>query len=188
MLLRPQARFDLARRLRARSGAPIGEVFTFLSGLYFRGKAAYANRFARPVGALPGAWVITPNAGLLPLEARVTHAMLCRFSEGSIDPRDPRYVRPLLRDVRRILAAERRDLEFVLLGSVASGKYIEPLLETVGPRLVFPPDFVGRGDMSRGGLMLRRARENIELPYAPVAGSTLHGPRPPKLPRRRYSQ
>lgn len=184
MLLRPEARFDLALRVRARSGAPIGEVYTFLSGLYFRGKLAYARRFASPPAGLPGIWVITPNAGLLPADVPVTRAMLERFARIDIDPAEPRYRRPLLRDARRLADAAGSGTEYVLLGSVASGKYVEPLLETVGPRLVFPPDFVGRGDMSRGGLMLRRARENVELPYAPVAGSTLHGPRPPKLPRR----
>jgi hypothetical protein len=48
MILRDQATFELARRLRSKRGAPIAEVFTFLSGLYFRGKIAYATAFARP--------------------------------------------------------------------------------------------------------------------------------------------
>jgi hypothetical protein len=71
----------------------------------------------------------------------------------------------------------------VLLGSVANAKYTTPLLEVFAERLRFPSDFVGRGDMSRGGLMLRRVRENLELPYAPVSGSILHGKRPSKLAR-----
>ena len=48
MLMRNTAEFDLARRLRGPNRVTIGEVFTFLSGLYFRGKIAYANAFARP--------------------------------------------------------------------------------------------------------------------------------------------
>ena len=44
----PAATFDLATRLRSPAGAPLGEVFSFVSGLYFRGKLAYARRFARP--------------------------------------------------------------------------------------------------------------------------------------------
>jgi hypothetical protein len=188
MLLRPEARFELARRLRSPEGAPLGEVFTFLSGLYFRGKLAYAERFARPVGSVAGAWVITSNAGLLPLDAPVTRDRLRRFARGSIDARNPGYRRPFLRDLRALREAAGPDLELVLLGSVASDKYVGPLLKVLGPRLLFPPDFVGRGDMSRGGLMLRRARENVELHYARVAGTPLHGPRPPRLPRRNYSQ
>ena len=46
MILRDQAQFPLARKLHEKSGAPIADVFTFLSGLYFRGKIAYANAFA----------------------------------------------------------------------------------------------------------------------------------------------
>jgi len=51
---------------------------------------------------------------------------------------------------------------------------------------VFPPAFVGRGDMSRGGLMLRCVDSGIELEYAPIAGATRNGRRPPRLePLRR---
>src|SRR6266853_118967 len=46
------------------------------------------------------------------------------------------------------------DAAIVLLGSIASAKYVEPLLAVLGERLLFPPSFVGRGDMSRGGLLL----------------------------------
>ena len=70
----------------------------------------------------------------------------------------------------------------VLLGSVASPKYVDVLTAIFGERLKFPIDFVGRGDMSRGGLLLRQAREGVELPYVPVIGAVLHGARPPKLP------
>ena len=72
--------------------------------------------------------------------------------------------------------------EIVLLGSVATGKYVDVLLDVVGERLLFPTDFVGRGDMSRGGLLLRKAAEGVELEYVNVAGAVRHGPRPPKLP------
>jgi hypothetical protein len=60
---------------------------------------------------------------------------------------------------------------------------VDVLLEALGDRLLFPSEFVGRGDMSRGGLMLRCVRENRELEYAPVAGATRHGKRPPRLVR-----
>src|SRR5438093_629722 len=55
ILLRDQAQFDLARRLRSAEGVPLGDVFSFLSGLYFRGKLAYATRFGEDA-----VWVITP--------------------------------------------------------------------------------------------------------------------------------
>ena len=55
-----------------------------------------------------------------------------------------------------------------------------------GDRLRFPVDFVGRGDMSRGGLMLRCAVDRRELPYIAVAGAIVNGKRPPKLAPRRY--
>jgi hypothetical protein len=72
------------------------------------------------------------------------------------------------------------------LGSIATGKYVDLLLEVFDGRLLFPLEFVGRGDMSRGGLMLRCAADNIELEYAPVRGAIRHGSRPPKLTPRRY--
>jgi hypothetical protein len=55
-----------------------------------------------------------------------------------------------------------------------------------GERHLSPTDYIGRGALSRGGLMLRSADEGRELPYAPVVGAARHGARPPRLaPRRR---
>jgi hypothetical protein len=74
----------------------------------------------------------------------------------------------------------------VLLGSVATGKYVELLTRLLGPRLHYPPSFIGRGDMSRGGLLLRHAREATELDYDILhLDAPRHGPRPPKLPPQR---
>ena len=73
------------------------------------------------------------------------------------------------------------ECEVVLLGSIASGKYVDLLMPIFGERLVFPPHFVGRGDMSRGGLMLRCVDAGLELDYVPLAGAVRHGQRPPKL-------
>jgi hypothetical protein len=95
----------------------------------------------------------------------------------------PEYRAPLTRDLNRL--EQHRDLEIVLLGSVATGKYVDVLLEVMGDRLLFPAAFVGRGDMSRGALLLRAAEAGDELAYEPVAGAVRHGPRPPKLARRR---
>ncbi len=51
LLMRDGADFELARRLRGADEVPLGEIFAFMSGLYFRGKLAYANAFARPLPA-----------------------------------------------------------------------------------------------------------------------------------------
>src|SRR4051812_10646386 len=185
--LSPRAQFALAVALRSEAGAPLGDVFAFVSGLYFRGKLTYARRFAAPpeldqpiVGS--GILVITPNAGLRSAETPVTHAALRGFARGDIDPRNAKYRRPLEQSARALLAEIGSDCDVVLLGSVASPKYVDVLTAIFGERLRFPTDFVGRGDMSRGGLMLRHARDGEELVYVPVAGATLHGVRPPKLP------
>ncbi len=184
LLLRAGARFPLAREVQSPGGAPLGEVFRFTSGLYFRGKLAYAEAFARAPREVPGALVITAGVGLIAPATRVTAEDLRAFAAVPIDPRDPRYRAPLERDALALAeAAPRADV--VLLGSIASGKYVDVLLGVLGERLLFPSAFVGRGDMSRGGLMLRAARAGVELEYEPVAGALRHGKRPPRLPRVR---
>ena len=159
ILLSPRARFPLALALRdgGGGGAPLGEVFSFLSGLYFRGKLAYATRFAKPPSRVPAALIITTHRGLWSPDEQVGRADLEAFSKVDLSKADDRFRGPLRDDaeaLRKRLDAESR---IVLLGSIASGKYVDPLLEVFGERLVFPIDFVGRGDMSRGGLMLRCA-------------------------------
>ena len=175
MLLREGASFDLARRLRSPGGASIGEAFSFVSGLYFRGKLAYATRFAPDT-----TYVITSCAGVLPPDTAVRHTDLRRYARVPIAATEPAYRRPFLRDARRI-RREAPDATVVLLGSIATDKYCSVLLEVFGERLLFPAAFVGRGDMSRGGLLLRAARDGRELDYVPVAGAVRHGPRPEKL-------
>jgi hypothetical protein len=187
MLLSDRARFDLALRLRSGEGVAIGEAFAFVSGLYFKGKLAYALEFARPPEPdLPltasGALVITPSAGLRAAETAVTVDALRAFAAVDIAANDPRYRKPLITSARRIADEVGQDCEVVLLGSIASAKYVEVLIDIFGERLLFPTEFVGRGDMSRGGLMLRCVRSGQELTYAPVKGAVRHGPRPPKLP------
>src|SRR5215467_10467448 len=183
LVLRERAQFDLAKRLRTREGAPLGEVFSFMSGLYFRGKLAYARCFAQTTAALGGVRVITPCQGLQSPDLRVGRALIRRYARVDIDPADARYRRPLLRDARALAdrLADASAWEVVLLGSVASGKYVEPLIEVFGERLVFPPSFVGRGDMSRGGLLLRCVSEGRELSYAPLLNASRRGPRPARL-------
>jgi len=183
----PRATFALAAALRSADGAPLGELFTFVSGLYFRGKLAYAQRFAQapdPSNPIVGAGihVITPNAGLRSPDTRVTHAAVRAFARGDVDADNAKYRRPLEASARTLLAEIGPECDVVLLGSVASPKYVTILGRIFGERLKFPIAFVGRGDMSRGGLLLRHAREGVELEYVPVAGAVLHGARPPKLP------
>ena len=180
-----RAQFQLALKLREPGGVPIGEVFSFLSGLYFRGKLAYARKFGAPTRETAGAYAITSNRGLLPVDTPITLRELKAFGDVDIDSDDPRYRAPLERDARALQRATGPDCEVVLLGSVASGKYVNVLLEIFGDRLRFPAEFVGRGDMSRGGLMLRCVADGRELSYIPVLGAVRNGKRPPKLERRR---
>src|SRR6476659_8890315 len=185
MLLNEGADFELARRLRNDEGVSLGEAFTFLSGLYFRGKLAYANVFARP--DLSRVLVITPTRGLVPAATPITLADLREFAEVDIQDDDPRYRKPLARDLRRLVRQLTPRCEIVLLGSVATGKYVNVLLQILRERIQFPAEFVGRGDMSRGGLLLRCAVDRTELDYIPVQGAVRKGKRPPKLEPRRYT-
>jgi hypothetical protein len=183
------ANFALARQLRTTEGAMLGEVFSFVSGLYFRGKLAYARHFTRPPDpgdpvVAGGILVITPNAGLRAADVYVTRESLRASAGEPIDIDNARYRRPLERSARSLLECVGPDCDVVLLGSIASGKYVEVLMPVFGDRLLFPSSFVGRGDMSRGGLMLRCVEDGQELAYVPVAGAVRQGKRPPKLTPR----
>lgn len=182
MVLSPGAQFDLAVRLR-NSGAALGEIYSFVSELYFRGKLTYAKRFEAPPAGVPGSFVITPSMGLLPPESVIHADQLKAMAGVPIDAADSRYREPLERHARILDEVAGPECEIVLLGSVATVKYLEPLAAVFGERLLFPSDFAGRGDMSRGGLLLRSARAGEELTYTPVGNATRHGQRPPKLPK-----
>jgi len=171
LVLNERAQFDLARRLRDSAGAALGEVFSFLSGLYFRGKLAYAQAFARPPSGMAGVYVITSTDGLELPDAAVRLDRLRRFAEVDIHARDERYRVPLVRHAQRLARSLGPGGEVVLLGSIATGKYILPLQEVLGPRLYFPSEFVGRSDMSRGSLLLHHARSQVELDYSRVPGA-----------------
>ena len=178
LLLSPRAGFPLARQLRTPEGAPLGEVMSFVSGLYFRGKLAYAEAFGIPL-------VITADAGLRPADTPLTLAALRASARVDIDAANPRYRRPLEESARAVAGLLGPHDTVTLLGSIASDKYVAILLAIFGERLTFPVDFVGRGDMSRGGLLLRCVRAGRELDYVPVAGAVRHGARPPRLERVR---
>lgn len=177
ILLRPGASSHLAQRLRG-STLTLGEAFAFMSGLYFRGKLAYARAFASPEAT----FVITPTRGLLSPDIIASVELLTEFAGVDVDLDEPRYRVPLERDVARLAVNTSTARRVVLLGSVATGKYADILASTFGSRLHYPSSFIGRGDMSRGGLLLRSARAGTELEYV-VLDPTVkrRGPRPPKL-------
>jgi hypothetical protein len=167
-------------------GVPLVEVYAFISSLYFRGKLEYAARFARPPAGLPGAWVITPTRGLVGADVRITIADLEEFAAGSIEADDARYRDALRKTAVHVAGGLADAADVVLLGSIASSRYLEPLAEVFGQRLLVPETFAGRGDMSRGGLMLRCVDAGEELVYVTALAAVRHGARPPRLaPRRR---
>jgi hypothetical protein len=185
ILSSPKASFDLAVRLK-NGGAPIGEVFSFLSGLYFRGKLAYAQHFARPCEGTCGILVITSNRGMVTPDTIVNLEDLQSLNRVDIDFAEKRFTRPLLESAMNLARSLPDESDVILLGSIGTKKYAEPLTEIFQDRLHFPSDFIGRGDMSRGGLLLRCVESNNELNYIPVMGAVRHGKRPPKLePKRR---
>src|SRR5256885_1576556 len=179
LVFNPDAAFPLAVRLRS-GGVPIGELFAFLSGLYFRGKLAYARAFTSAPSEAPGALVITPTRGLLDLDTLLTLDDMREFAEVNIASQSERFLEPLARDAQA-LAASSASAPAILLGSIATDKYVGTLAAAFGDRLFFPEAFVGRGDMSRGGLLLRSVCESAELTYIAVSGATRPRAGPPKL-------
>jgi hypothetical protein len=177
LLLNPNAPFALARQFHA-EGLPLADIFTFASGLYFRGKITYARHFARRGECIR---VITTNAGLLDPLTSFNVEGLRAFGEVDIHADNPHYHRPLRRDASALARELAPNGIAILLGSIATAKYRDVLLEAFGERLVFPRDFIGRGDMSRGGLMLKAARAGIELPYISVQGAVFKGKRAPRI-------
>ena len=186
LIVSPRADFALARQLRSSEGAPLGELFSFVSGLYFRAKLAYARRFARPPDPVDpvtagGVLIITPNAGLRAADIPVTFESFLAFARVDIDLKTAAYRSPLEQGAHALRSAIGPDCEVVLLGSIASGKYVDLLLPIFSRHLLFPLHFVGRGDMSRGGLMLRRVAADLELECVPLADAERRGARQPRL-------
>jgi hypothetical protein len=185
ILTSEEAGFELAVKFRAGS-ATLGEIYSFISGLYFRGKIAYAAAFGAVPGQSSNALVIVPGLGLLPPETVFSPEQLRATAQIDVDEDNPVHHDALLAAAASVDRATRHQCSFVLLGSVASGKYTTALLKVLGHRLLFPAEFVGRGDMSRGGIMLRSAASGQELTYIPVRGAQLRGPRPARLnPKQR---
>jgi hypothetical protein len=180
-LTSPRAQFALATRYRTEEGVEIGDAFAFMSALYFRGKIAYARRFAQPAPAIggDGIFVITSGYGLVPPDWRINEERMKRMRKIDIDAATRTYTKPLREHaslIARALDAEGSDAEVVLLGSVATGKYVDVLRPILGDRLRFPKHFAGLGDMARGGLMLRAARMGVELEYVTLDNSRKRAP------------
>ena len=188
MLLRPGATSPAAGRLRAGT-LTLGEAFTFMSALYFRGKLAYARAFGLDDESGPASYVITPTRGLQTLDSLVSIALLEEFATTDIASGDTAYRAPLDRDLAHLAARLPAGARVILLGSIASNKYVDALVPALGDRLHYPSSFIGRGDMSRGGLMLRSAAAGLELEYVPLnTAAPRRGVRPPRLepaPKRR---
>src|SRR5438094_600116 len=164
-LTSPRATFQVAELYRTPDGVPVGLAFAFMSALYFRGKITYALHF----GGVENTFVIAPGYGLVPPTWCITEERMKVMSRTPVDIRKRNYRKPLERDARALAETLEDDAQVVLLGSVASGKYVDILWPIFGERLVFPAMFAGLGDMSRGGLLLRAARANRELEYTSLA-------------------
>jgi hypothetical protein len=177
LLLRSGAASPLAVQMRSPGGAPLRDVFSFISSLYFRGKAAYAEVFGRAPADLEPALVITPGEGLVSVGTALTLERAQAWASIDIDEDNDAFTAPLIRHAEELERGYGATTRFVLLGSVATNKYVRPLTRVFGDHLLFPPSFVGIGDMSRGSILLRAAREGRELAYAPVEGAIRHGPR-----------
>jgi hypothetical protein len=164
-LMSPRAKFDAARMYQSPEGVPIGLAFAFMSALYFRGKLAYSLHF----GGIENTFVIAPGFGLVPPDWRITGERMATLRKTPVDVTKRNYKTPLVREAKALASRISDDTNVVLLGSVASGKYVDILWPIFGNRLVFPAIFAGLGDMSRGGLLLRAMRANQELEYTSLS-------------------
>jgi hypothetical protein len=166
-LRRPGGNSALARQLRE-EGVPLGDIFTFLSGLYFRGKLEYARAFARAADNETGSvYIITMTDGLVSPDTRISLEDLERYAlcrDGAAAA-----ISALEGTARTLSERIGRSGEVVLLGSVGTGKYTDLLTPIFGERLLFPRDILHIGQLARGALFLRQARERRELEYVPVA-------------------
>ena len=99
MVASDRAQFELAVRFRS-SGVPLGELFSFISGLYFRGKLAYSKAFAQGPPGLGGTYVITASGGLIEPNLPITRDRLHEISAGQVEASNARYRGPLERDAR----------------------------------------------------------------------------------------
>jgi hypothetical protein len=171
-LASPGAGFATAKRFRSPGGVPVDEAFSFMSALYFRGKIAYARRFACSREEVAGEpiLIIAPGFGFVPPHWPVTVERLRKLARTTVDLRCRAYARPMREQAEVLADRLPADFRVVLLGSIATGKYLDLLLPAFGTRLCYPGVFAGAGDMRRGSLMLAAARAGVELDYLPLIG------------------
>ena len=99
---------------------PLGEVFTYLSALYFRGKLAYAQAYAAPPPGCPGVWIITPTAGLVPHDVLIRLPKLRGFGRVPIHLKNRLYCSSLRRSARKLAGDIGPNCELILLGSIGT--------------------------------------------------------------------
>jgi hypothetical protein len=163
----PRAKFAAAVALRSQAGVAIEEAYAFMSALYFRGKIAYAQKFAAPPSSLEhGVFIIAPGFGLVTPGWSLDMTRFKKIKTIDVDLRSRAYRKPLETHARELAEKLPLDARVVLLGSIATGKYVDILWPIFGDRLRFPRCFVGIGDMSRGSIMLKAAASGQELEYA----------------------
>jgi hypothetical protein len=172
-LISPRARSAAAQSFRSPQGVSIADAFSFMSCLYFRGKLAYATHFTSPPREWTdaGIYIIAPGFGLVPPDWTLSEERFRRLQRIPVDPDRRAYRRPLEDDAEALAERLGRlggDTAVILLGSIATGKYVDPLWPVFQERLFFPRCFQGSGDMQRGALMLRAAYRGEELAYEPV--------------------
>ncbi len=178
VLLREEAEFDLATRLR-KGQANIGEAYSFISGLYFRAKLEYARTFAAPPAGVPPVLIIVPGLGLLPPETRLDRDQLRCVGEVIVHQDQEEFRSPLMRDAAMLAKGDAT--RFIFLGSIATRKYTDPLRSVLGETIVVPNQFAGLGNMSRGSLLLKHATAKDELPYIPLGPELHRKARPSRL-------
>lgn len=164
-LIAPEPRSPTARQL-ASAGMRLGDVFTYLSGLYFNGKLTYARRYATPPASLggEGIYIITMTDGILTPDHRVCVDDLRRYAAAERQTDEGRHAFEVSARALAMTIGPRCDVVF--MGSVASGKYTDIIEPAFGERLLFPLELVGRGQLSRGALLFRCVKEDRELEYA----------------------
>jgi hypothetical protein len=170
MLLSQKSQFELAHRLRTK-GITLGEAYSFMSSLYFRGKLAYATAFASQIHNLLSIQIITPSRGLLPPRTTLSLADFLDLGVERILEKNPRYRDPLERDLRKLSESLGEDGKVIFLGSLGTKRYIPLLKEILGHRILVPRDFLGMGNMRRGAVLLRCVREHCQLTYVTLASA-----------------
>jgi hypothetical protein len=113
----------------------------------------------------------------------IGHDELAAIARVGVAPDEARFVDPLARDASALASRSLPGRPVVLLGSIATGKYVDVLDRVFGARLLFPSEFVGRGDMSRGGCCCARRAPARSSPTgrSPARRDAARGP--PRLER-----